>query len=120
MATIYQEIYQHLSDNGRSTTGNMADELGYETRQVRQACKEMADDGKINGSKSKRIPAYIIDGEYTVITGSKSQLLAIIKEHRSSAHSRMKSKSVKQLQRFIRNNIADDVVGGPKIFEFWV
>jgi len=119
MATIYKEVKDFLDDNGRSTTGDMSSELGYSTRQVRKACKDLLDDDEIEGSKSKRIPAYIINGEYVVVTESRSQLLEIVKKHRSSAHSRAKAMSTDELQSFVRGDIADDVVGGPEIWEFW-
>ncbi|GAB3676768.1 winged helix-turn-helix domain-containing protein [Halopiger thermotolerans] len=119
MTTIYQDIQDYLRSNGRSTTGEMSDALGFSTRQVRQACKDLKDDGKINGSKSKVIPAYIINGEYVVITESRNQLLQLVKDHAPSHHSRAKGMSTEQLQKLIRNQVADQVVGGPKIWEFW-
>lgn len=120
MATIHAEVQEYLRDNGRSTTSQMSDDLGYTTKQVRQACKNLESDGVINGDKSKRIPAYIINGDYVVITGSRSQLLELVKMYAPSAHSRAKKMSTKQLQKFLRNQVADDVVGGPKIWEFWI
>lgn len=119
MTTIHDEIQDYLDSNGRSTTGEMSGTLGYETRQIRQACKDLREDGDIKGSKSKRIPAYIIDGDYHVVTDSRSQLLELVRRYSSGSLTRAKGMSDKELQRFVRQNVADRVVGGPEIWEFW-
>jgi chemotaxis regulatin CheY-phosphate phosphatase CheZ len=119
MATIHKEVKAFLDDNGRSTTGEMSNELGYTTRQVRKACKDLLADDEIEGSKSKRIPAYIIDDDYVVVTESREQLLELVKQYQPGALSRAKTMSTNELQNFVRSTIADDVVGGPEIWEFW-
>lgn len=120
MAAIHNDIIGYLADNGRSTTGEMANALSYETREIRQASKELVSDGRAKGSKSKRIPAYIINGDYVVVTEKRQQLLDIVKKYDPKSHSKAKGMSNKALQRFVRNHVADRVVGGPEIYEFWV
>lgn len=119
MATITDDILTHLSNNGRSTTGEMARELGYKTREIRSECKDLQSQGRINGEKSKTIPAYIIDDTY-VVAPSRSDRLEVVKTYAPSSHSRAKNMSDKELKRFIRNQIADRMVGGTKIWEFWM
>ena len=115
---IKTDIANYLSANGRSTTGAMANSLGYSTGQVRKACKEMMANGRINGDKSKRIPAYIINGDYVVLPSVRSVLLEVIKKYGSLPPS-ASSMSVKQFRNYIKQHIADRVVGGPEIWEFW-
>lgn len=120
MAAIHQRILDYLADNGRSTTGEMANALGYNTREVREASKELVTEGQAKGSKSKRIPAYIIDGDYVVITNRRPQLLELVKQYAPQDLSKAQSMPDEALQRFVRERIADRVVGGPKIYVFWV
>lgn len=120
MTTIHQDIQVYLANNGRSTTGQMANALGYETRQVREASKELEADSQIQGSKSKRIPAYIINGDYVVVTERREQLLKLVKKYARQDLSKAQNMSDDALQNFVRKRIADRVVGGPKIYEFWV
>lgn len=118
MAMIQTDVRHYLDENGRSTTGTMAGDLGYNSRKIRTACKEMMEDGQIQGSKSKRIPAYIINGEYVVLPSDREILLEVIERH-ASVPSSADSMSVKQLRDYIKRHVADRVVGGPKIWEFW-
>jgi len=120
MATIHQDIRAYLANKGRSTTGQMANALGYDTSDIREASKELANEGQISGSKSKRIPAYIIDGDYNVITDRRHQLLELVKKYAPNSYAKAQNMSDEALQRFVRNQVADRVVGGPEIWEFWV
>lgn len=118
MAIIHEEIRSYLVSNGPSTTATMANSLGYDTDKVRKACKEMMSEGQIQGSKSKRIPAYIINDEYVVLPSDRQALLDVIQRH-GSVPPNADSMSVKQLRDYIKRRIADRVVGGPEIWEFW-
>lgn len=115
-----EEIIEFLAGNGRETTTGIANELGYTTGTVRRHAKDLKNDGKIQGEKAKRIPAYIIDGDFVVITGDRGQLLLLVEKYRPSQHERAKKMSTQDLQEFLREQVADDVVGGPKVWEFWV
>lgn len=116
---VKRDIVDYLSSNGRATTTELSNQLGYSTGHVRSGAKQLLKDGKINGEKAKRIPAYIINGEFVVVTGDRDQLLEIVKTHAPSSYSRARSMTTRQLQEFIRDQIADQVVGGPWIWEFW-
>ena len=118
--SIKDEIYADLQQNGRSTTTSIAARIDYSTGWILKNAKEMKADGRIEGEKAKRIPAYIINDDYVVITSSREQLLSIVKQHAPSALSRAQQMNTKELQDFIRDHIADQVVGGPFIWEFWV
>lgn len=117
---VEREIINYLSTHGRATTTDIANATGYSTGYIRQKAKELLKDGTINGTKAKRIPAYIINGRFVVMTGDRDQLLEIVKDHAPGRYSTAASMSTRELQRFIRNHIADQVVGGPWIWEFWV
>jgi len=117
-----EEVHDFLRSHGeRATTSEIADATGYHTQTARKRAKELLSEGRIQGSKSKRIPAVIIDDDYVVLTDDRGHLLDIVRDYgTSSLHSRAKSMSTEQIQRLIRRRLADDVVGGPKVWEFWV
>ncbi len=56
---------------------------------------------------------------YEVLDDDRDYLLGLVKQYAASHLSRAKSKSTSDLQDFIRDQIADDVVGGPFRWEFW-
>jgi len=118
--TIKNQIENYLASNGQSTVAEIADGIGYSNGYTRQNAKEMMANERINGSKTTRIPAVIIDGNYEVLSGDRDYLLGIVKRYAPSKLSAAKSKSISDLQDFIRNQIADNVVGGPYRWEFWV
>lgn len=118
MATIETDIENYLAANGRSTTSEMAGTLGYDTRKIRKASKKMMSNGRINGDKPRRIPAYIINGEYVVLPDEKSALITVISKH-GTLPSGANSMTVNQLRNYVVQHIADRVVGGPFIWEFW-
>ena len=120
MSSTKKEIKTYLADNGRETTTSIANELGYSTNTVRRHAEEMMADGEIEGIKAERIPAYIINGDFVVITGNRDQLLELVRKYRSGSYERAKEMSTEELQDFLRDVVADNVVGGPKIWEFWV
>ena len=118
--TIKPQIQNFLASNGQSTVAEIADGIDYSNGYTRQTAKEMKADGQINGSKTTRIPAVIIKGNYEVLSGDRDYLLAIVKKYAPGKLPAAKSKSVSDLQDFIRNQIADEVVGGPHRWEFWL
>jgi DNA-binding Lrp family transcriptional regulator len=119
MTTARDDIKSFLTSNGRSTVNDIANGTGYTNGWIRQQAKELQDEGKIEGEQTQMAPAAIINGDYEVVTSSKQQLLAIIKKHKPSMHSRAKGMSVDRLQEYIRGTLADRIVGGPDRWEFW-
>jgi hypothetical protein len=115
-----QDVLNYLRSHGsRATTSDIADATGYTTQTARKKAKELMGEGKVNGSKAKRIPAVIISDDYVVITDDRNHLLKIIQDYAPHHHSRAKSMSTKALQQFIRNQLASRTVGGPYVWEFW-
>lgn len=108
------------SHDARATTSEIADATGYHTQTARKRAKELREEDKIRGSKNKRIPAVIINGDYVVLTDDRDHLLKIVEEYAPSRLSRAKSMTTKQIQRLIRQHVADEIVGGPQVWEFWV
>lgn len=58
--TIKNQIENYLASNGQSTVAEIADGIGYSNGYTRQNAKEMMANGRIDGSKTTRIPAVII------------------------------------------------------------
>jgi len=117
--TVQDDIETFLTKNGQSTVNEIANGIDYSNSYTRENAKEMKAEGRIDGAKTTRIPAVIIHGNYEVLTGDRDYLLSLVKRYAPSHHSRAKSMSTGDLQDFIRDQIADDVVGGPFRWEFW-
>ena len=122
MATLEPILKEYLRENGRSKVSEIADNIDYSTGWIRQKAKELAaDDGEnVVGTKGKQVPAAIIDDNYEVLSGDRDYLLGLVKKYAPHLLPRAKSMNVRELQRLIRNQIADDIVGGPKPWVFWV
>lgn len=101
------------------TTTEIANAIGDSTDNAREWAKELREEGEINGAKNKRIPAVIIKDNYVVLTNDREHLLSIIEDHAPSHLSRARSMSIEDIQQLIRQKIAERVVGGPEIWEFW-
>lgn len=117
--SIKDDIETYLAKNGQCTVNELADGIDYSNGYTREKAKEMKESSRIDGAKTTRIPAVIIHGNYEVLTGDRDYLLTLVKRYAPSKHSRAKSKSVSDLQKLIREEIADDIVGGPHRWEFW-
>jgi DNA-binding Lrp family transcriptional regulator len=118
--TIEEKIRDDLRANGRSTVNEIASRIDYSNGYVRRNAKEMRSDGEIEGAKATRVPAVIIHGNFEVLSGNRDYLLDIVKRYAPSKHDRAKKMSVENLRELIRDEIAEQVVGGPFRWEFWV
>lgn len=108
------------SQGSRVTTSDIAEATGYHTQTARKRAKELVDEGDIQGSKDKRIPAVIIDDDYVVITDDREHLLKIVGDYGTSGmRSRALSMTTEEIQRLIRRELAERTVGGPQVWEFW-
>lgn len=117
--SVETDIRTYLTRHGRSTVNEIAIATGYSNGYVRETAKDMVSDGQINGTKGKRIPAVIINGNYVVVTSDRQHLLNIIQRHAPQHRARARGMSISQLQDFIRETLAQKVVGGPRPWEFW-
>lgn len=118
--SVQTQIVDFLRKNGKSTVNEIADGIGYSNNYTRQNAKELKADGKIQGAKTDRIPAVIINGNYEVLTGDRDYLLSIVKRYAPSKLGKAKGLPVGKLQKLIRDEIADAVVGGPYRWKFWI
>lgn len=119
--TVQDAIVDYLSENGRSTVGELANGTGYATGYVRQNAKELRNEGTIHGEKvPRRIPAAIINGELEVLSSSRDQLLAIVRAHAPSLESEAKSLSNEEIRNLIAEEIAEDTLAFEQgVWEFW-
>lgn len=118
--SVQSEIESFLTNNGQSTVNEIANGIDYSNGYTREKAKEMRQEGRINGAKTTRIPAVIIKGNYEVLTGDREYLLSLVEKYEPGKLGHAKSLSVSDLQDFIRDQIADSVVGGPFRWEFWL
>jgi len=121
--TAKDAVVQFLNQNSgeRYTVAEIADAVGYSRNHIRSVSKSLTENGTINGEKnqSRRVPAYIINGDYLVIV-SRSALLDIVENYRPDQLSRLQNASIDTIRRFVRNNIADGTAAGDAMWEFWV
>lgn len=120
MKAVRRQIIDFLDTNGRSTPAQIANGIGYSTSYTRQEAKALRSDDKIKGEKSRYIPAVIIQGDYRVITNDRDYLLDLVRTYAPHRLDYARSLSVEDLQKFIRNEIADQEVGGQSGWEFWI
>lgn len=118
--SVKDDIKEHIDANGRCTANEIARGIDYSHGYTRENAKEMIDDDEINGAKASRVPAVIINDNYEVLTGNRDYLLELVKRHAPSRHAHAKTLDVEELQKLIRDQIADAVVGGPSRWEFWL
>lgn len=120
MPTAKDAILAHLTANGPSTVSEIANATGYSPGHIRNTCRQMVNDGTISGTKvPKRVPAVIINGQFHVVTGSRKQLLRIVKIHAPHLLATARGLSVSQLQSLIADKIADRTVSYPqRIWKF--
>jgi len=118
--TVKEDIKDFLKSNGQSTANEIADGIDYSQGYTREKAKELVSDGDIEGAKTTRVPAVIIKGNYEVLTGNRDYLLGLVKRYAHGRLSHAKSLSTEDLQEFIREKVASDVVGGPFRWEFWM
>ena len=118
--TIKDEIEAYLDSNDRATVNDIASGIDYSNGYVRKKAKEMHEDGRIDGAKTDRIPAVIINGDYHVLTGNHDYLVGLVKQYGNPGQvKRAKKMDVGELQKFIRDTFADAIVGGPSRWKFW-
>lgn len=118
--SIKDDIRTHLDAHGRCTANEIAQGIDYSHGYTRENAKEMVSDDDINGAKATRVPAVIINDNYEVLTGNRDYLLELVKRHAPSSHAHAKTLDIEELQKFIREQVADSVVGGPFRWEFWL
>lgn len=117
---IESKIKDYLGKNGRSSVAEVAQGIGYSNGYTLQKLKELKAEGEVHGEKTKQIPALIVSGQFYVLTGDKDYLLSIVKRHAPHQMSRARGMSVTELQKLLAKEIADNVVGGPRPWEFWL
>lgn len=117
--SVETKIEVYLSANGQSTVHEIASGIGYSHGYVLRKAKEMKDNSRINGSKTKIIPAVVVKNNYYVLTGDQDYLLRIVRKHAPGKVTRARGLSIEDLQKLIRDEVADRVVGGPGRWEFW-
>jgi gamma-glutamyl:cysteine ligase YbdK (ATP-grasp superfamily) len=118
--SIKDDIREHLKTNGRCTANEIARGIDYSHGYTRENAKEMISENEINGAKATRVPAVIINDNYEVLTGNRDYLLELVKRHAPSRHAHAKTLDIEELQKFVREQVADSVVGGPFRWEFWL
>jgi len=120
--TAKHAIKQFLRNNAnqRFTVAEIANAIGYSRSHIREEAKVLRRNGTINGRKnqSRRVPAYIINGQYRVIV-SQQALLDIVKKHAPGHYSRLQNASIDTIRKFVRDNIATGTAAGEAMWEFW-
>lgn len=118
--SIKNKILEYVKTEGRSTTSEIANGIGYSQGYVRKNAKELVRDGDLNGEKvPSSVPVANIDGEAVVIVGTRSKLLNIIERYAPSKLPEAKSMGIDELQSLIKE-IADDTYAfSNKQWEFW-
>lgn len=117
---IKDEIEDFLDSNDRSTVNEIANGIDYSNGYVRRNAKEMHEDGQIDGAKTDRVPAVIINDDYHVLTGNKDYLVSLVEQYGHPGQvKRAKKMDVGDLQKFVRDTLADAIVGGPARWKFW-
>jgi len=120
MRKVKIEIIAHLNSNGRQKVNSIANGIDYSHGYVLQNAKELRSSGKIEGEKGTMIPGYIINGNYVILTSSRKQIVEAVRKNAPAHVGTVSSKpTVKEMQKYVRNNVADAVASGPRPWEFW-
>lgn len=103
------EIEAHLKKlEGKAKIREIAESIDYHPSYVGKRCRVMAEEGIIEREEGGFIIGHNIPGRDnpTILNGNRSFLLEIIEEHEPDSLSKARSMSVKELQKFIKKEIA--------------
>lgn len=121
-STATDAVEQHLKNNGGwHEVRDLSNATGYDNGYVRRVAKNLANDNsniRKRKNANKRVIGYDIHGDLKVPGGNKSALVNLIRSYGSNPPSNLSGKSVSDLQKYLRNNIANGVVPLESKLEF--
>lgn len=121
-STAKDAVEQYLRNNsGWHEVRDLSNATGYDNDYIRRVAKDLASsNSNIQKRKNRNKPVigYEIHGELKVPGGNMKALIGLIKTYGGSTPSNLQNKSISDLQKYIRNHIADSVVPLESKLEF--
>jgi len=110
-STAKDAVKQYLhSNSGWHEVRDISDAIGYDNDYTRKVAKTLAKNhDHIYGRKNANKPVigYEINGEIVVPGGDETALISLIKRHSTNPPANLRNQSVSELQKYLRNNIAN-------------
>jgi hypothetical protein len=110
-STARDAVKQHLhSNSGWHEVRDISEAIGYDNDYTRRVAKTLSENhSNIYGRKNanKLVIGYEINGEIVVPGSDETVLISLIQRHSSNPPANIRSLSVSELQRYLRNKIAN-------------
>lgn len=106
---VDDKIESYLSSIDHSAKAReIAEAIDYHPSYVGSRCRAMSDSGLLNREEGGYIIGHNIPGQDnpTILGSNRSFLLSIVREHKSEELSKAQSMTTKDLQKFIKREIA--------------
>lgn len=116
---VKERIYAYLKKcNKPKTVAEISESVNASHGYVRERSKELMEENKINGKKSKKVPGCVKEnGDLIVLSNHRSKLIEMAKRELGLSKSFFDGKASKEIRKLLRKEICEET---PIIAYGWV